>query len=72
MFVNEHHDDRDKCVPLKLIVYHISVHKIADCTLAEMMLGYDLRLPVDLVCGQPEDKCQSLVTEYVESLQIMI
>ena len=68
-FVNEHQDDWDECVPLLLMAYRTSVHETTGCTPAEMMLGRDLRLPVDLIYGRPEEECPSLATEYVESLQ---
>lgn len=67
-FVDYHQDDWDQCVPLLLMAYRTSVHEITSCTPA-MMMGRDLRLPIDLIFGRPEEEPPALATGYAESLQ---
>ncbi|XP_028417630.1 uncharacterized protein LOC114542077 [Dendronephthya gigantea] len=68
LFVEEHQRDWDKYVPLLLMAYRTAVHKATGFTPARMMLGHEVRVPVDLVYGSPEYERKSS-TQHVQSLQ---
>ena len=53
-FVSDHQRDWNQLVPLLLMAYRTSVHETTGQTPARLMLGRDLRLPVDLLIGRPE------------------
>ena len=53
-FVSDHQRDWDQLVPLLLMAYRTSVHETTSQTPARLMLGRDLRLPVDLKISRPE------------------
>ena len=67
LFVDNHQKDLDQHVPLFLMAYRSAVHDTTRCTPAKLMLGRDLRLPVDLIYGCPEEKQPA--TFYVKTLQ---
>ena len=48
-------DDWDEKLPLLLMAYRSAEHEVTDYSPAHMMMGRDLRLPVDLVIGRPTD-----------------
>lgn len=68
-FVNVHHRDWDQYVPLLLMAYRTSTHESTKCTPAMMMMGRDLRLPVDLLMGRPVEEPTTLATDYAANLQ---
>jgi hypothetical protein len=68
-FVSDHQRDWDQHVPLLMMAYWTAVHEISGNTPATLMLGRDLRLPVDLLTGRPDDKPLSEVTDYAIDLQ---
>ncbi len=69
-FVDVHHRDWDRYVPLLLMAYRTSVHESTQCTPAiMMMMGRDLRLPIDLLIGRPEEEPKQLATDYADDLQ---
>ena len=38
-------------IPLLLMAYKTAIHEITGCTPAQLMMGCDLRLPIDLLIG---------------------
>ena len=68
-FVDDHQSDWDEYVPLLLMAYRTAVHETTGCTPAMMMFGRDLRLPVDLLFGRPEEEPSTVATDYVDALQ---
>ena len=68
-FVSDHHRDWDQHVPLLMMAYRTAVHETSGNTPAKLMLGRDLRLPVDLLTGRPNDEPLSEVTDYAIDLQ---
>ena len=51
-----------------LIAYRSAIHDTSGCTPAKLMLGRDLKLPIDLIYGRPEEPAQT-VTEYAATMQ---
>ena len=47
---------RDEHVPLLLMAYRTSAHDTTGVTPAKMMMGRDLRLPIDLFVGRPSEE----------------
>lgn len=68
-FVADHQEDWDQCVSLLLMAYRTSIHETTGCTPAMMMMGRDLRLPIDLIFGRPREEPSPLATDYADSLQ---
>ena len=48
-FVEDH-------LPLLLMAYRTAIHESTGCTPASLMLGRDLRLPIDLLYGRPDEE----------------
>ena len=55
MFVNENQTDWDQHIPLFLMAYRTAVHETTKVTQSKMMLGREIRVPVDLWGGKPEE-----------------
>jgi hypothetical protein len=53
MFVNENHSDWDEHLHTVLMAYRTAVHESTGQTPARLMMGHELRIPVDLMYGQP-------------------
>ena len=53
-FVSEHQKDWDEYVPLVMMAYRSSVHQSTGTSACKMTFGHEIRLPIDLVFGQPE------------------
>ena len=64
IFVRENQTDWDFHIPFLLMAYRSAVHDTTKCTPAELMFGRNLRLPIDLLYGRPEDEYIA-DTEYV-------
>ncbi len=68
-FVDANQRDWEVHVPLLLMAYRSSVHDTTGCTPAQLMLGRDLRLPIDLHLGRPEDEVAQHVSAHADELQ---
>ena len=67
-FVSDHQRDWDHHLPLLMMAYRTSVHDTTGETPAMMMMGRDLRLPVDLFIGRPEDEPPVQKSDYAQNL----
>ena len=67
-FIDEHQRDWDKHVPLLLMAYRTAVHDTTGETPAMIMLGRNLRLPIDLFIGHPKKEAPMHKSGYVEYL----
>ena len=67
-YVSENQKDWSLYVPLLILAYNSAVHDSTRCTPASLMLGRQLRLPIDLALGIPETQstCES---EYAYELE---
>ena len=53
-FVSKNQKDWDVHIPLLMMAYRSSVHEATGMSPSLMMLGREIRLPVDIAMGQPE------------------
>jgi len=71
-FIAENQKDWDQWIPMFLLAYRSSKHETTGVTPAELYLGRDLQLPLDLLRGSPpilhEEELET-VDEYVRSLK---
>src|SRR4030065_1551231 len=54
--VNNQQTNLDKCIQPFLLAYRSAVHETTGKTPASIILGRELRLPVDLLTGRPPEK----------------
>ena len=69
MFIEQNQKDWDQYVPLLMMAYRSAVHDTTKCTPAELMMGRNIRLPIDLLLGCPEEEKKESVVDYVAQLQ---
>lgn len=69
-YCSSHQRDWDEHLSTLLMAYRSAVHETTTYKPAELMLGRDLRLPVDLATGRPpEDTPTSINVPFSQSLQ---
>ena len=70
LFVEEHQRDWDKHIPMLLMAYRTAVHNPTKFTPARMMLGHEIRAPIELVFGFPTTSDRSTnFSQYVQDLK---
>ena len=52
-----------------LLAYQSSIHEATKCTHARLMLGKDLQLPMDHICGRQEEEQEKCVPVYAQELE---
>ena len=60
-------NDWDLYIPSILLSYRSAVHEATGYTPAQLMMGRDLRLPMDLLFERPPDAQPACTTEYVKT-----
>ena len=65
MFVEENQKDWDQYIPLLMMAYRSAVHDIMKYTPAQLIVGRNLKLPIDLLLGCPEEEKEKSVVDYV-------
>ena len=68
-FVAQNQKDWDQFVPLLMMAYRSSIHDTTKCTPCAMMLGREIRLPIDLALGIPETRISTCESEYAYQLE---
>ena len=68
-FVEDHQRDWDSHLPLLLMAYRTAIHESTGCTPASLTLGRDLRLPIDLIYGRPDQEPSRSTSVYSENLE---
>ena len=71
MSVNENQTDWDQHIPLFLMAYKTAVHESTKVTPSNMMAGREMRVPIDLWSGNPEEEIgqRTSSTQYVQDLE---
>ena len=67
-FASEHQRGWDHHLQLLMMAYRISVHDTTGETPAMIMMGWNLRLPVDLFIGRPDDGHPVLKSDCAQAL----
>ena len=69
-FVNDHQRDWDDHVPMVMMACRSTSQETTNISPNRMMMGREIRLPIDLLFGNPPDELvQTLETEYIQDLQ---
>lgn len=68
-YVAQNQIDWDVYIPLVMMAYRSSVHDTTKCTPCSMMLGREIRLPIDLALGIPETRESKCETDYAYELE---
>jgi hypothetical protein len=69
IFVNENQKDWDEHIPLLLMAYRTATHESTGLTPAKVMMGRELRVPLDFLMGIPSKKNYVKKLSYVEKLE---
>ena len=67
-FADYHQTDWDQHIPFLMMAYRSAVHEATNCSPAKVLFGRDLRLPIDLLLGRPEEECPESVKQYTRDL----
>ena len=68
-FADHNQKDWDEHIPFLLMAYLSASHDTTSCSPARMMLGRELKMPIDLMFGRPEDEPPQTATDYASTLQ---
>ena len=68
-FADHNQKDWDEHIPFLLMAYRSATHDTTHCSPVKMMLGRELKMPIDLMFGRPEDKPPQTATNYASVLQ---
>ena len=68
-YVSQNQKDWDVYLPLLVLAYNSSLHDTTKCTPSKMMLGRELRLPIDLALGIPEKRISQCESDYAYQLE---
>ena len=63
-YVAQNQKDWDTNIPLLMMAYRSFVHDTTKCTPTSMMLGREIRQPIDLAFGIPEMRKSKCETDY--------
>ena len=67
--MSQNQKEWDQYLPLLLMAYRSSVHSTLGVSPSEMMLGRQIRLPIDLALGIPETRTSICNSEYAYQLE---
>ena len=68
--IDEDHKYWDRAVPLILMAIRSAIHESTRCTLKHLMFGRNLRMPIDLLYGRPEElQCATGFLTELQKLQ---
>ena len=69
IFVEHHQKVWDDHVPLLMMSYRSDLHESTKQTLAKLMFGREVNLPLDLLFGRPPNEKVKSLDDYVEMLE---
>ena len=64
-FTSKNQKDWDEHLPYILLAYRSSIHESTGFTPNELMIGWNVKLPIDLIFGQPPE-CIPTISMYVQ------
>ncbi len=67
MFVDHHQRDWDQHIPYLMMAYRSDIHESTRSSPGSLVLGRELRLPIDLLCGRPEES--NCAPTYAQAIQ---
>ena len=70
-YVSENHRDWDRFLPLVMLSYRGSTHDSTGFSPALMFLGWEPRLPIDLMIGSPPGDTYCSSTSYTDYIELM-
>ena len=74
-FVSEHQRDWDEHIPLVMMAYRSSVPESTGTSASKITFGHEIRLPIDLVFGQPErensEQVSMPISRVIEKMRYM-
>lgn len=68
-YIAENQKDWDRWIPMYLLPYKSSWHETTGVTPAELYFARDLKLALDLLCGNTLNKESHLITDFIENLR---
>ena len=68
-YVSQNQKDWSTYIPMLVLAYNSAVHDSTRCTPASLMLGRQLRLPIDLALGIPETRQSTCESDYAYELE---
>ena len=68
-YVSQNQKDWATYIPMLVLAYNSSIHDTTRCTPASLMIGHQLRLPIDLALGIPEKRQSTCETDYAYCLE---
>ena len=68
-YVSQNQKDWDVYLPLLMMAFRSSVHSTLGVSPSEMMLGRQIRLPIDLALGIPETRISVCESDYAYQLE---
>ena len=68
-FADHNQKDWEEHIPFLLMAYRSATHDTTSCSPARMMLGRELKMPIDLMFGRLEDEPPQTATNYASMLQ---
>ena len=63
-FADHNQKDWDEHIPFLLMAYRSATHDTTQCSPVKMMLGRELKMPIDLMFGRPEDEPPRTAANY--------
>ena len=69
LFVAEHQKNWDKYVHLLFMAYRTATHASTHFTPARLLMGREIRTPIDLVYERPDPEVVESYSSYVQELQ---
>ena len=67
-FADHNQKDWDLHIPFLLMAYRSAIHDTTGCSPVKLMMGRELKLPIDLIFGRPEEEPPQTVTDYANML----
>ena len=68
-FADHNQKDWDEHIPFLLMAYRSATHDTTHCSPVKMMLGRELKMPIDLMLGSPDNEPPQTATNYASTLQ---